>query len=156
MGVLTLYVTYVEKGVFVVVIQRDSTGFDPDVIWEASSNLEKWVKLLNQVWSLLWQTRNYNYYQFEWHLLKILYVSVTINFPSIQDLIFVPLSILRYKDKYNLTLVARNKKDRSRRESSFEKSVALFFDENGTLVLENVEKEVLKLHASLSSNKKNK
>lgn len=41
MGVLTLYVTYIEKGVFVIIIQRDPTGFDPDVVWEASSSLEK-------------------------------------------------------------------------------------------------------------------
>lgn len=41
MGVLTLYVTYIEKGVFAVIVQRDPTGFDPDIIWEASSSLEK-------------------------------------------------------------------------------------------------------------------
>lgn len=52
--------------------------------------------------------------------------------------------------------MAKNKKDDTRRESSFEKSVGLFFDEEGTLVIENLEKEVLKLHASLSSSKKNK
>ncbi len=73
--------------------------------------------------------------------------------PDWANLIFSPN---RYSDKYNLTLVARNKKDNSRQESSFEKSIALFFDENGSLVPENLEKEVLKLHASLSSAKKNK
>lgn len=41
MGVLTLYVTYVEQGVFVIIIQRDPTGFDPDIVWEASSTLDK-------------------------------------------------------------------------------------------------------------------
>lgn len=41
MGVLTLYVAYVEKGIFVVIVQRDPTGFDPDIVWEASSSLEK-------------------------------------------------------------------------------------------------------------------
>lgn len=41
MGVLTLYVTYIEKGIFVTIVQRDPTGFDPDIVWEASSSLEK-------------------------------------------------------------------------------------------------------------------
>lgn len=41
MGVLTLYVTYIEKGIFVTIVQRDPSGFDPDVVWEASSTLEK-------------------------------------------------------------------------------------------------------------------
>lgn len=62
----------------------------------------------------------------------------------------------RYSDKYSLMLIAKSKKDESGRELSFTKSVAFFFDENGTLVPENIEKEVLKLHASLSSSKKNK
>lgn len=52
--------------------------------------------------------------------------------------------------------MAKNKKHDVRRESSFEKSIGLFFDEEGTLVPENLEREVLKLHASLSSYKKNK
>ncbi|XP_065206023.1 signal peptidase complex subunit 2 [Planococcus citri] len=102
MGVLTLYVTYVEKGIFVTVVQRDPSGFDPDIVWEASSTLEK------------------------------------------------------YCDKYNLSLVTKSRKDDTERETSFSKSIALFFDDNGTIVPENVEKEVLKLHASLSSSKKNK
>ncbi|XKL64662.1 hypothetical protein PGB90_004748 [Kerria lacca] len=102
MGVLTLYVTYIEKGVFAVIVQRDPTGFDPDIIWEASSSLEK------------------------------------------------------FSDKYQLILASKNKQDNTYKESSFEKSVALFFDENGTLIPENVEKEVLKLQASVLNSKKNK
>lgn len=43
MFILTLYVNYVENGIFVRAIQRDPLGYDPDVYWEVSSNLKKYV-----------------------------------------------------------------------------------------------------------------
>ncbi|KAF7393246.1 hypothetical protein HZH66_009079 [Vespula vulgaris] len=42
MGLLTLYTTYKEKGIFVVAIQRDPAGFNPDLVWEASSYMKKY------------------------------------------------------------------------------------------------------------------
>lgn len=39
--ILSVYTTYVEKGIFVVARQKDLAGCDPDSIWEASSNMKK-------------------------------------------------------------------------------------------------------------------
>lgn len=52
MGILTLYITYKEKGIFVVAIQRDPAGFDPDITWEASSYMKKYNDKYNLVLSV--------------------------------------------------------------------------------------------------------
>ena len=41
MSVLTLYTTYMEKGIFIVAKEKDAAGLDPDSVWEASSNMKK-------------------------------------------------------------------------------------------------------------------
>lgn len=102
MGILTLYTTYKEKGIFVVAIQKDPAGFVPDNIWEASSYLKK------------------------------------------------------YDDKYNLVLSCKTGKRGTLREASLVKSVANFFDENGTLIYEILEAEISKLHNSLLPDRKEK
>lgn len=40
-SLLTFYTTYIEKGIFVVALEKDPAGLDPDSKWEASSNLKK-------------------------------------------------------------------------------------------------------------------
>ncbi|KAG8225122.1 hypothetical protein J437_LFUL006145 [Ladona fulva] len=102
MGVLTLYTTYKEKGIFVVTLHKDPVGMSPDSVWEASSYLKK------------------------------------------------------YDDKYNLALIYRDSKNGSVREATLTKSVACFFDENGVLLYDLLEPEVVKLHNSLLSEKKEK
>ncbi|XP_078039057.1 signal peptidase complex subunit Spase25 [Augochlora pura] len=51
-GLLSLYTTYKEKGIFVVAIQRDPASFNPDLIWEASSYLKKYDDKYNLVLSV--------------------------------------------------------------------------------------------------------
>jgi len=102
MGVLTLYTTFKEKGIFVVVMQKDPAGLEPDSRWEVASKMKK------------------------------------------------------YDDLYEVSIRLVDGKTGSDRETSFSKSVADFIDDNGVVCQDLVEAQIMKMHNSLLSNKKDK
>jgi len=102
MGVLTLYTTFKEKGIFVVVMQKDPAGLEPDSRWEVASKMKK------------------------------------------------------YDDIYEVTVRMLDGKSGKSRETSFKKSVADFIDDNGVVCQDLVEAQIMKMHNSLVSGKKDK
>lgn len=99
MGVLTLYTTYKEKGIFVSLY---TAGSDSKVSVDASSVLKK------------------------------------------------------YDDKYELVLSHTEGKTNKARVAKSKRSVGQYFNEDGVLIMDQVEPEVTKLHNSLLSSRKNK
>jgi len=102
MGIHSLYTMFKEKGIFVVVMQKDPAGLDPDSRWEVSSKMKK------------------------------------------------------FDDMYEVTLSVADGKGGMARQTSFQRSVADFIDENGVICQDIVESVIMKMHNSLASGKKDK
>ncbi|KAL8567200.1 Signal peptidase complex subunit 2 [Nucella lapillus] len=100
MGVLTVYTTYKERGIFLVALEKDRAGMDPDNVWTLSSSLRK------------------------------------------------------YDDLYSLWMTFTDGKTQETRRTEVTKSVACFFDDNGTLCSDLYNPEVEKMKESLTTNKK--
>lgn len=100
MGVITLYTTYMEKGIFAVTLERDESGFNPDAVWEASSYIKK------------------------------------------------------HTGTYHLTLIRKDSVGGDIREREIAKSVANYFDVEGTLCQDLLENEVSKMREAVLKLKK--
>ncbi len=54
MGVLTVYTTLKERGTFLVALEKDKAGIDPDNVWRVASQLKRFFTLLARFKEIWW------------------------------------------------------------------------------------------------------
>jgi len=100
MGAITLYTTYMEESIFAVTLERDESGFNADIVWEASSYIKK------------------------------------------------------HTGMYHLIIVRKDSVGGDVRVREISKSVANYFDDDGTLCQDIIENEVTKIREAVLKLKK--
>lgn len=65
-------------------------------------------------------------------------------------------TLKRYDQNYSLTIIYKDGDSKKEREQTITKSVASWFDEEGTLLMDIMEKDVQELHNGIASEKKDK
>ncbi|XP_023227217.1 probable signal peptidase complex subunit 2 isoform X1 [Centruroides sculpturatus] len=131
MAVLTTYTTFIEQGIFLLAVDRDPSGLDPDHKWTARSCLKR----------------------YDWYLIGYGVLSVFFNR---FEVLLSNFTLFRFSDNYNLLITFTDGKTNEMRESKLSKSVGNWFDENGILLYDLFELEVCKLHNELLTDKKQK
>lgn len=135
MGILTLYTTFVEKGIFAVAYQKDGNVSRK---WQASSDMKKWVEFFVNLLELP-------------RILPESFIQCSSQYiRTFSELFsFVYQLTCRYDDKYVLTLSVKDSK--GVREATTTKSVANFVDVNGTILTDLIANELKRLYNSLNS-----
>ena len=55
MGVFTIHANFWEKNIFLVALQKDVAGTEPDVVWTLSSTMVRYVKKTEARVSFSWK-----------------------------------------------------------------------------------------------------
>lgn len=90
------------------------------------------------------------------YLTEVWVMSLRYIFKVTDRLILLNYFFTCYGHMYTLTIMYIDGTTKQRREQSLEKSVASWFDEDGTLLFDILEKDVRDLHNGIASEKKDK